>query len=51
MSTQAHITLSNIRMMILCEYPLSIVEYGHCYYDGDRVNRSYEEAYVWYKVA
>ena len=51
MNTQANITLSDIRMMILCGYPLSIEEYGHCYYDGDGVTRSTEEAYVWYRVA
>ena len=51
MNTQTNITLSDIRMMILCGYPLSTEEYGHCYYDGDGVTRSTEEAYVWYRVA
>ena len=37
MSTQANITLSDIRMMILCEFPLSTEECGHLYYDGDGV--------------
>ena len=43
--------LSDIRMMILCQYPLSALEYGNCYYDGDGVAKDLEEAYVWYKVA
>ena len=43
--------LSDIRMMILCQYPLSTLEYGNCYYDGDGVAKDLEEAYVWYKVA
>jgi TPR repeat protein len=51
MNTSIKTSLSQIRMMILCEYPLSIEEYGHCYYDGDGVNKSTEEAYVWYQVA
>jgi len=51
MSTQANITLSDIRTMILCEFPLSTEEIGHLYYDGHGVNKSLEEAYVWYLVA
>lgn len=51
MNAQKKISLSSIRTMILCAYPLSIEEYGHCYYDGDGVNKSPEEAYVWYRVA
>ena len=51
MATQASISLSDIRTMILCEYPLSTEECGHQYYDGDGVNKSREEAYVWYRVA
>jgi hypothetical protein len=43
--------LSDIRMMILCQYPMSALECGNCYYDGDGVSKSLEEAYVWYKVA
>jgi len=43
--------LSDIRLMILCQYPLSALEYGNCYYDGDGVAKDLEEAYVWYKVA
>ena len=43
--------LSDIRMMILCQYPLSALEYGNSYYDGDGVAKDLEEAYVWYKVA
>ncbi len=38
-------------MIILCQYPLSALEYGNCYYDGDGVAKDLEEAYVWYKVA
>ena len=51
MATQASISLSDIRTMILCEYPLSTEECGHQHYDGDGVNKSREEAYVWYRVA
>ena len=53
MNAQKKISLSSIRTMILCAYPLSIDEYGHCYYDGDGdgVNKSPDEAYVWYRVA
>ena len=43
--------LSDIRMMILCQYPMSALECGNCYYDGDGVSKSLEEAYVWYRVA
>ena len=51
MTTHTQVSLSEIRTMILCEYPLSTEEYGHLYYDGEGVNKSLEEAYVWYKVA
>ena len=51
MATQTSITLSDIRSMILCEYPLSTEECGHHYYDGDGVTKSLEEAYVWYRIA
>ena len=51
MSTQANNSLSDIRIMILCEYPLSTEECGHHYYDGDGVSKNLEEAYVWYRVA
>jgi len=51
MATQTSISLSDIRTMILCGYPLSTEECGHQYYDGDGVNKSREEAYVWYRVA
>ena len=51
MNLRTNITLSEVRMMILCQYPLSTEEYGHCYYDGDGVTQDTEEAYVWYKVA
>jgi hypothetical protein len=43
--------LSDIRIMILCQYPLSALECGNRYYDGDGVAKDLEEAYVWYKVA
>ena len=46
MATQTGISLSDIRTMILCEYPLSNEEWGHQYYDGGGVNKSWEEAYV-----
>ena len=51
MDTQTSISLSDIRTMILCEYPLSTEECGHHYYDGDGVTKNIEEAYVWYRVA
>ena len=51
MTLRANISLSEVRMMILCQYPLSTSEYGHCYCDGDGVAKDPEEAYVWYKVA
>jgi TPR repeat protein len=51
MNTHFKASISNIRTMILCENPLSIEEYAHLYYDGDGVNKSLEEAYVWYTVA
>ena len=43
--------LSDIRLMILAQYPLSALEYGNCHYDGDGLAKDLEEAYVWYKVA
>ena len=51
MNPHLKVSLSDIRIMILCEYPLSTEECGHHYYDGDGVTRSTEEAYVWYRVA
>jgi TPR repeat protein len=51
MNTPMNISLSDIRMMILCEFPLSTEEIGHQYYDGEGVSKSLEEAYVWYTVA
>ena len=51
MNTHPKVPLSDIRMMILCEYPLSTEECGHHYYDGDGVTKNIEEAYVWYRVA
>ena len=51
MNPHPRVSLSAIRIMILCEYPLSTEECGDQYYDGDGVNKSLEEAYVWYKVA
>lgn len=51
MSTKIKQSLSDIRLMILTSYPLSTEELGHLYYDGDGVDQSYEEAYVWYLVA
>ena len=51
MSARCKLSLSDIRTMILCSYPLSTEEYAHFYYDGDGVNKSLEEAYVWYTVA
>ena len=51
MNTHVKISLSEIRTMILCDFPLSAEEYGHLYYDGEGVNKSLEEAYVWYGVA
>jgi len=51
MNTHFKPSISDIRTMILCAYPLSAEEYAHHYYDGDGVNKSLEEAYVWYTVA
>ena len=51
MNPHPKVSLYDIRIMILCEYPLSTEECGHQYYDGDGVNKSREEAYVWYRVA
>ena len=51
MNPHPKVSLSDIRIMILCEYPLSTEECGHQYYDGDGVSKSLEEAYVWYRVA
>ena len=51
MGTQTSISLSDIRTMILCEYPLSTEECGHQHYDGDGVSKNIEEAYVWYRIA
>jgi hypothetical protein len=51
MCTHCKLSLSDIRTMTLCAYPLSTEEYAHLYYDGDGVNKNLEEAYVWYTVA
>jgi len=51
MNTPMKISLSDIRLMILCEFPLSTEEFGHQYYDGDGVSKNLEEAYVWYRIA
>ena len=40
MNTRPKVSLSDIRIMILCEYPLSTEECGHLYYDGDDVGFS-----------
>ena len=45
------ISLSDVRIMILSVYPLSTEEHGHLYYHGDGVDKSVEEAYVWYHIA
>jgi TPR repeat protein len=46
-----NISLSDIRMMILCGFPLSTEEAGHQYYEGEGVKKSLKEAYVWYRIA
>ena len=51
MNTRPKVSLSDIRTMILCEYPLSTEECGRHYYDGDGVTKNIEEAYVCYRVA
>jgi len=51
MNTHHKLSLSDIRTMILCDFPLSSEEYGHLYYDGDGVTKSLEEAYIWYIIA
>jgi TPR repeat protein len=51
MYKHSKISLSDIRTMILCEFPLSTEECGHLYYDGEGVKKSLKEAYVWYRVA
>ena len=51
MYTHSKISLSDIRTMILCEFPLSTEEFGHQYYDGEGVKKSLKEAYVWYRIA
>jgi TPR repeat protein len=51
MNTLTQMSLSDIRIMILCDFPLSTEEYGHLYYDGDGVIKNRDEAYVWYRVA
>jgi hypothetical protein len=35
-----NISLSDIRMMILCEFHLSTEEIGHQYYDGEGVKKA-----------
>ena len=51
MNTPMKISLSDIRLMILCEFPLSTEEFGNQYYDGNGVSKNLKEAYVWYRVA
>ena len=51
MNAHIKISLSDVRIMILSEYPLSTEEHGHLYYHGDGVDKSVEEAYVWYHIA
>ena len=46
MNTPMKISLSDIRLMILCEFPLSTEEFGHQYYDGDGVSKNLEKAIV-----
>jgi TPR repeat protein len=51
MNTLTQMSLSDIRIMILCDFPLSTEEYGHLFYDGDGVIKNGDEAYVWYRIA
>tara|TARA_B100000795_G_scaffold100948_1_gene74227 strand:- start:2184 stop:2516 length:333 start_codon:yes stop_codon:yes gene_type:complete len=51
MNTPMKISLPDIRIMILCGYPLSTEECGHQHYDGEGVKKSLKEAYVWYRIA
>jgi TPR repeat protein len=51
MNTLTQMSLSDIRIMILCDFPLSTEECGHLFYDGDGVIKNREEAYVWYRIA
>tara|TARA_B110000908_G_C10145585_1_gene398884 strand:+ start:678 stop:956 length:279 start_codon:yes stop_codon:yes gene_type:complete len=51
MSKRTKGKLSDIRLIILAQYPLFAAEYGNCFFDGDGVARDIEEAYVWYQVA
>jgi TPR repeat protein len=51
MYTPTQLSLSSVQAMILCEYPVSTEEFGHCYYDGDGVSKNLDEAFVWYRVA
>ena len=51
MNVLTHMSLSDIRIMILCDFPLSTEEYGHLFYDGDGVIKNREEAYVWYRIS
>jgi hypothetical protein len=51
MNTPMKIPLSDIRIIILCQFPLSTEECGHLYYDGEGVKKSLKEAYVWYRIA
>jgi hypothetical protein len=51
MYTPTKLSLSSVQAMILCEYPVSTEEFGHCYYDGDGVSKNLGEAFVWYRVA
>jgi len=53
MYTPTKLSLSSVQSMILCGYPVSTEEFGHCYYDGDGdgVSKNLGEAFVWYRVA
>ena len=51
MNILTQMSLSDIRIMILCDFPMSAEEYGHLFYDGDGVIENREEAYVWYRIA
>ena len=51
MNAHTKISLSDVRIMIPKEYPMSTEESGHLYHPGDGVNKNVEEAYVWYRIA
>ena len=44
MNAHMKISLSDVRIMILSEYPLSTEEYGHLKHHGDEVDKSCAEA-------